>query len=261
MAKRSKADLDEIALDQAQELIFDAFDAKSRREERALILKALLLSPNCSDAYTLLSQQSKDGLEALALLLAAVAAGERALGAKAFKEMHGSFWGFLETRPYMRALVELGLSYDDLKEFNRAIECFKKALDLNPNDNQGVRDLLMPLLILCGEDEEAEKLYLAYKNDRCASWLYSRALLDYRNPEKAQVAEKDLLAAVEKNKHVADFLTGRKKFLFHNPDYYSYGSIEEAELYMHHNLRVWEKTPGALAWIKSILPKQGKGAG
>ena len=32
-----------------------------------------------------------------------VEAGELALGPKGFKQYAGHFWGFLETRPYMRA--------------------------------------------------------------------------------------------------------------------------------------------------------------
>ena len=70
-----------------------------------------------------------------------VEAGELALGPQAFKEYAGHFWGFLETRPYMRARAGLAGALLKLGDVDGAIDHFRDMLRLNPNDNQGIRYL------------------------------------------------------------------------------------------------------------------------
>ena len=60
-----------------------------------------------------------------------------ALGAEGFEEYAGHFWGFLETRPYMRARAGLAIALIKLGDESAAIEHFRAMLKLNPNDNQG----------------------------------------------------------------------------------------------------------------------------
>jgi hypothetical protein len=87
------------ALFEAQELMYEAFEARGPRCV-ALALQALVISPNCADAYVLLADETaSSNEEARALLEEGVAAGERALGPQPFEEDVGYFWGILETRP------------------------------------------------------------------------------------------------------------------------------------------------------------------
>jgi len=84
-------------------------------------------------------------------------------------------------------------------------------LRLNPNDNQGIRDLLMPRLIEMERDEEAEALFNEYLDDGMASRIYSRALLDFRKMGDSEISRKSLAAALKKNKHIPAYLVGQKK--------------------------------------------------
>ena len=77
----------------------------------------------------------------------ALEAGELALGPQGFEEYDGHFWGFLETRPYMRARHGLALTLLKLGEEAVAMEHFRVMLKLNPNDNQGIRYLLLGSLL------------------------------------------------------------------------------------------------------------------
>ena len=97
------------ALDLAQEKAFEAMEAPRTAERIALARQALALSPLCSDAYLVLAREAADADEALELYRRAVAVGAEALGID-FEEDVGSFWGLLETRPYMRARHELALA-------------------------------------------------------------------------------------------------------------------------------------------------------
>jgi hypothetical protein len=93
----------EELLDQAQELIYDAWEMVERRASLALARKALRISPDCADAYVILAQAARTRAQEFELYRKGVEAGERALGKVAFKRDVGRFWGILETRPYMRA--------------------------------------------------------------------------------------------------------------------------------------------------------------
>ena len=117
-------------LDAAQDLIYDAFETQSKARRIALAKKALTISTDCADAYNLLAAEEASTLaERLRLYTQAVEAGERAIGRKGFREMGGHFWGFLETRPYMRARLGLALSLWEAGEGEKAIEHVQDMLD------------------------------------------------------------------------------------------------------------------------------------
>ena len=92
------SDGDDAALWQAQELMYKAWDAGAKRERIALAKRALDISELCADAHVLLAEEAaKTLVEARRHYEAA--AGERALGPRAFERDAGHFWGLLETRP------------------------------------------------------------------------------------------------------------------------------------------------------------------
>jgi len=237
-------------LDQAQDLIYDAWEAPTRQRAVALAQKALMLSQDCADAYVLLAERTAESVEeAIELYRKGVEAGERALGKRAFKKAVGHFWGLLETRPYMRARAGLAQCLWEAGRREEAVENYWDMLRLNPNDNQGIRDLLMPRLIELGRDEEAEKLFELYKGDPMAVWKYSRALLDFRKSGDSSAALKSLQAALNENKYVPSYLLNRKKMPRYLPDLYGFGDENEAVLYAYGNKAAWRSTPGALEWL------------
>jgi len=238
------------ALDEAQEIMYDAWEATSRKRAVELARKALLVSADCADAYVFLAGvMAGTPQEAIGLYRQGVEAGERALGKKAFKKDVGHFWGLLETRPYMRARAGLAQSLREAGQREDAVDHYWDLLRLNPNDNQGLRDLLMPCLIELNRDTDAEKLYKQYENDGMAVWTYSRALLDFRKHGEISATDKSLKAAIERNKHVPLYLLGRKKLPSKLPDHHGIGDQNEAVLYASENREAWRSTPGALEWL------------
>src|SRR4030042_5433202 len=160
-------------LKEAQDLIYDAWEVDDSKRRVALARKALEISPDCADAYVLLAEETASSLtDALNLYRQGVEAGERALGKDAFEEDVGYFWGVLETRPYMRARAGLAECLWASVKHDEAIEHYKEMLRLNPNDNQGIRDLLFPRLIVSGRDKEAEALFREYEDDGMGAWKY-----------------------------------------------------------------------------------------
>ena len=242
------------AENEAQEIMYDAWEAPTRQRAIALAKKALEVSPDCADAYSLLAEETAKSLEeAIELYRKGVEAGERALGKKVFEEDVGYFWGILETRPYMRARAGLAQSLWEAGRREEATEHYRDLLRLNPNDNQGIRHLLMPRLIELDHDEDAEKLFRQYEEDGMAVWLYSRVLLDFRKHGDGPVATTSLKAALEGNGHVPAYLLGRRKMPRILPDYYGYGDDNEAVLYVHENKAAWKTTPSALEWLAAKM--------
>jgi tetratricopeptide (TPR) repeat protein len=238
------------AVDEAQDVMYDAWEATTRKQRVALAKKAMGISADCADAYVLLAEETARSLEeAIDLYRKGVEAGERALGKKLFKEEVGYFWGLLETRPYMRARLGLAQCMWEAGNREAAIEHYWDMLRLNPNDNQGIRDLLMPCLLELGRDKDAEKLFRQYKEDGMAVWMYSRTLLDFRKHGPSPIADKSLKAAMNENKHVPAYLLGRKKMPPNLPEYYGFGDENEAVLFARGNKTAWKATPGAMEWL------------
>ncbi|HEU4370794.1 MAG TPA: hypothetical protein VFV05_21440, partial [Methylomirabilota bacterium] len=142
LRERFSGPLDELPstattpLEQAQDVMYQAFDARGRRRV-LLARKALELSADCADAYVLLAEESRGPEGSLTLYEQGVAAGERALGAEVFAQEAGRFWGIVSTRPYMRARLGLARTLEDLDRRDEAIPHYRELLRLNPGDNQG----------------------------------------------------------------------------------------------------------------------------
>lgn len=236
---------------QAQELVYEALETRSPKKRIELAHKALSISEDCADAYVLLAQEEAKTLEEQAQRYEeAVRAGERALGPEAFEEDAGHFWGLLETRPYMRARAGLAQCLWELGERPEAIAHVRDMLRLNPGDNQGLRYVLADWLLAEGDDEGLGALLDDYPDDAMATWAYSRALLAYRRQGESPDADLALDAAFEANPHVPSFLLGRKRLPKQLPAYIGLGDESEAVEYVVHHLQHWQRTHGALRWMR-----------
>jgi tetratricopeptide (TPR) repeat protein len=245
-------------LERAQELVYDAFESDDPQERVDLAEEALEISEECADAYVILAEESaEDAEEARELYEAGVRAGERALGEEIFTEQKGNFWGILETRPYMRSLEGLAASLWVLGERGESISHYRRMLELNPNDNQGVRYELAARLLEEGRDEELGELLERYEEEGSADWLYTRALWRFRTEGATRKATADLEEAASANPYVPLYLLGRKNFLAQGlPGLVGLGDESEAVAYFARALPEWLKTPGAVEWLRETTDEE-----
>ncbi|MDE2505574.1 MAG: hypothetical protein KGM43_00035 [Planctomycetota bacterium] len=248
----------ETALYRAQDLIYQAIGASDLEERMRLAKLALQTSPDCADAYLLLAEDAAELVAKLELCEKAVAAGERTLGARAFREDVGHFWGLLATRPYMRARQELAHLLWLLGRRDEAIAHAVDMLRLNPNDNQGVRYLLSAWLLDERRNAELRELLERY-DEESAAWCFTKTLLAFREHGDVPATRKLLQAAKKENKHVVELLVGRARMPRERPQSYSDGSVEEALLYAADSMSAWKSTPGAISWLKGSKPASKKG--
>lgn len=256
--------------ERAESLLHVAFDSDDPVQVTAFAREALEVWPDCADAFVLLAELAKSPKEALDLYTEAVAAGERDLGAEAFRDLAGHFWNFIPSRPYMRARFGLAQALWVLGRRIEAIEHYQDMLRLNPGDNQGVRYNLAACLLELGRDDELASLLETFEDDASASWAYSAALLAFRREGDSLAARKLLAAARKCNKFVPDFLIGREIIPSRMPDLIGVGDREEAVDYAVGFLNAWRGTPSALNWLRRSVeskastrtrpkPKPGRG--
>lgn len=239
-------------LDQAQDLIYDAWEEEDESRRVQLARRALKISPDCADAYSLLAEAADTLEKSRDLYQKGVQAGERALG-ESFVELEGMFWGMLETRPYMRARFGLAHSLWLLGERRQAVAHLQEMLRLNPNDNQGLRYVLMNWLLERGEDQALGELLDRYPSDIAADWWYARALWLYRTQGASAEATRTLREAITRNAFVPLYLLGRKPLPDYLPDRVGIGTEDEAASYAAEALHAWRASDGALTWLAQQL--------
>lgn len=241
-------------VDKAQQVMYKAWDEPDAARRIEMAEMALELSPDCADAYVLLAEErAKTVGEALELYQKGVSAGERALGDKPFKKDVGYFWGLLETRPYMRARLGLANCLWDLNRTGEAEAHYRDMLRLNPNDNQGVRYVLLNLLLDIRKDGTALDLIETYPDDPSARIVYNKALLLFRQAGPRALARSALVEALICNPEVPPYLLGRKRVPARIPDLMGLGDESEAMDYAAVHLNHWRETMGALDWLQEIV--------
>lgn len=202
----------------------------------------------------LAEEQSKSPEQDIEQFQRAVEAGERALGAQRFEEDEGHFWGILETLPYMRAPWALACAHWEFGERSIAVDHAQNLLRLNPDDNQGIRHILITWLLMAGHLPDARKLWKRYERDGSAVWTWSLALMDFIEHGAGSKAGASLQRAMTDNPHLAPLLLGREPLPAVAPDFIGIGDRDEAAAYVFDNGELWRQTDGALRWLANAVP-------
>jgi len=240
--------------DLAQDLVIRASQAKNEKEMLDLLNQALETDPENIDALSLIALITSENDEDLARRLEGILkCAESFLGKDYFQENRGHFWGLTETRPFMRGKMHLIETLQGLDRLKDAIRHCEEMLLLNPNDNQGVRYILLGLYLETDLLDSARKLLKEYKEDCSAVFAWGHVLERFLSRDEPG-ALKALKNANKENPFVLDYLTGKKKPPRNAPEYFSPGSKEEAYEVLVELTMAWSKHPDALSWLKSLSP-------
>lgn len=187
--------------------------------------------------------------ERVEMLRKVVDIGERNLGPKAFEEGKGCFWGLLETRPYMRARAQLALVLRDAGRWDEAIAEWEAMLELNPNDNQGMRYDLLAGRLRLGRLDAARGLLARYDECRYSTTFAWGKVLERFLSGDHEGATQALAVARKQNQHTEPFVTGQRKLPKSMPGGYSPGSEDEAICFAQGLRAAWECHPDSLRWL------------
>lgn len=237
--------------DEAQTLFWDAMEAPTDDEEIVLLQEVFNLDPGNLDAIMVMMQHHPvKRADEIAVLRRLVALGEQRIGRDEFDAMRGEFWGFLETRPYMRARHQLAAALRDCDRLDEAHAEWEAMLALNPGDNQGVRFELLSGYFARRRTEDAAKLLDRYASscDYNVVFAWGRVLSRYLTgtlPEATQA----LNAARRQNPHAEDFANGKARLPRSLPEWYEAGSMEEARCYAKRLRSMWKPYAQARQWL------------
>ncbi len=238
--------------EQAQQLACQAMEMEDLDEALDLLNRALDLDPDNTDALAMVATlMASNDKERIAALAAVVRRAEKNLGRSFFEENQGDFWAIVETRPYMRAratlvslLIRTGCS-------GEAIAHCEEMLQLNPNDNQGIRDTLMGLYLKTDNLQGARELLDRYPGSFLAAFNWGRVLERFLSGD-LEGAKKAFTTAHRANRYVRDYLTGRKSMPQPFPEYYSLGDVNEAQVCVSEIGDAWRSHAEAVQWLKSL---------
>ncbi len=236
----------------AKEKIYEAWETTGEARMR-LAKEALAFSEDCADAYLLLAAASDDGQKRIEHCRQAVAAGVRALGVDWESKYKGICWVADETRPVMRAQAQLAMELEEEKNFEEALTIFRKLMTLNPNDNQGIRYLLISCLYRADCGDELESILKKNSGDTSATVLYTKALHFFRKDGSSKRSDKALKDAFKENKYVPIFLSDTVELPDEPPSSIGFGDDREAVAYVMADYDLWWCTEGATAWMAQKL--------
>lgn len=222
---------------------------RDKAEGARLARQSLDENPAEIDAFVILALCSPCRAERIGLLREGMRLGEIEHAVRLAEPDDHTFWADVDSRPYMRAVHNLILDLwksgtDDHRR--EAVRLADHLLRINPRDNQGIRFLLMKWLPVLERWDALARLLSQLRDDDRTETKYTRALVAYRMQEDDA---DDLLAeAVDLNPYVPAMIKGKRPA---DPmgDSVAFRSREEAASYAHDAHPIWDKVPGARAWI------------
>lgn len=238
------------AEEQAQELIFEAWELPSAQGKQKA-LEALSLDSGCIEAYEYLGGTTRNIDKAKSYFKTGIAIGRKRFGGDFLKENKGHFWGIFETRPFMRCLQNYADCLYLQGEVEECVSVLEEIIELNPNDNQGIRDQLGLYYLQLNKLEKFRNLNNAYSEDIGAFHNFNMALFIYKSEGRTSKANELLRIGISENEFVVSKLTQHKP-IKSLPDYYGYGDESEALYYASYARPVWMRTLGALAWLREV---------
>ncbi len=245
-------------IEKSDDLMYEAYESSPKKGIK-LAKEALALYSENIRALNYLADHSTTVQNASKLYKESIEIGKKQLGEDFFKQNKGHFWLIHETRPFMEAKYNFAICLKELDKTEDAIREFTEILELNPNDNQGVRYVLASALLESKKYDAYFKLYKEFEDEFSAFWLFNYALFLFLTEGATIKTNKALKDADKQNKHVLLYLTRQKVFDANNvADYYSPGQENEAELYLIDNIPLWIAHPETVDWIANYIKSKKK---
>lgn len=223
--------------------------AGAAREFRVLLKR----NPDALDLrhhLALALQELEQGDEALHQWTLAVGAGLKALPSGFFFGRDRLEWGWLENRPFLRSYHGLADALMDEGMLGEAVMILNNILDLNPNDNQGVRMILVQCCFGVRRPGDVLRVCERYP-EADPDLMFGKALALFQLGQTME-AEKAYQEAAQAWPRVHDELMKSRHTRPRDmrPGYITVGGADQAFAYWEEYGRFWKDTRGALAMAR-----------
>lgn len=170
-------------------------------------------------------------------------------------------WGFMENRPFLRALFQLANLYADNHRFEQACEHGERLLQICPNDNLGIREALVEWYMATANYQKIIHITDSYPEDMLASVTFGKVLA-YCYQDELKKAEQAWMMAQETLPEVAHEILKKRHPRprgMHDEAYgMAIGGKEQAYYYWQDMGQWWEKNATAQALIEKKRAAKNK---
>lgn len=165
-------------------------------------------------------------------------------------------WGLLDNRPFLRAYHGLGLMHLKRREIQKALSIFSNILRMNPNDNQGVRALVIHCYFDLNNPQKVLDICHDYPDDAHEAVIYGKALAFYQIGEKDRAGEAlrdaiNILPLIAKELIKGNHRKPKNAYRGH----ITIGGLDQAYYYWVNQGKYWKSTPRAIDFVKEWLEK------
>lgn len=220
-------------------------------EQAKQILKRIISDdPHFIDGFSLLGDvmmatgSQKEGFE---YHQKAVEVGEKIIPASFEGRIQ---WGFIENRPFLRALYSHAYDLFTQQQLQESIGRFEEILHYNPNDHQGVRWLIGDLYFLDGDIKAAENIY--QKELEYPPYQYSNGLLRFSQNDYTRAVtffRKGILS----NIYISDLIRGKLPLIDYQIWHASNLELPEtAYSYLDVMAQKWVEFPNAIDLLNFV---------
>tara|TARA_B110000908_G_C10199115_1_gene424484 strand:+ start:139 stop:1254 length:1116 start_codon:yes stop_codon:yes gene_type:complete len=160
--------LDHTEADLAEDLLNQAFEATTIAKKRKLAKQAIETCKTCYQAYDFLASTYSQPAKAREVFLQGINIGYEQFANEINNVPEGEnswLWGHIEARPFLLMLEGKAIYMRENGHIDEAIETYYEILELNHNDNQGVREPLLAALIATDDILGAKEIVSRYPDD------------------------------------------------------------------------------------------------
>lgn len=239
---------------EAQRLMDDAHWMKYKKRRISKARQVLRDYPNCARAYMLLADEAASTVsEQIDLYRQAVDVGRETFFDVVEDDRESKEWKYSALHDFRVALASLGTLLRDTNEIEEAIEVWQEEeLMEYPQDQVVVWRRLIPALIQANRFSEADIQLRDCPDQKSCIFLYSRALLNFKEHGSTKRNNEALGKAISANRFAAELILGgvAATQLF-DEDEITPGSEEEAHSYSTASHVDWSIHPGAFDWLSA----------
>lgn len=254
-AELSAASLPVSPRDKARDLIRQAWQEPNRANRVTLAYEAMGFSRQCADAYTILAEEAAETHgRALKYFQQAVSAAEQGLDHDSGNDLDLESRRYInQIEPYLYAKDGLAKTLLVLGKQAEAAGHYQDMLHLAPKDPLSIRFRLLALLLDLRQYQEADDLLASYQDDSSPAWPYARALRQFQSQGNTKKSRGALEKALDKNPYVPGYIAIQGGHEDLSPAAFS-SDEEEADRYARAFRHLWQRTPGAVKWLKNNSP-------
>lgn len=168
-------------------------------------------------------------------------------------------WGYLDNRPFLRLLASYAQFIEETESEILAIPLYEEILLFNPNDNQGIRELLSTAYLKTNKLEDLVKLSAKYPDDMIPGISFGNILALFKFG-RIKEAEKQLKKVGKYQQHIIEELLKSKHLKPVNlmKDRVTVGGEDEAYYYWQSQGRFWTTTKGAKEFLQTYYKRMTK---